>query len=161
MDRPVSSHAMRLITLLACLVNHASIKAAVIHLTMRNSQAAKIDERYPNLIVSMCHILRAAFDSPVHIQAQECIVSIVQSLCHTELTLLPPPGMLLVGGGSTTPPEIYLANTLPPRDLLGTLILVMLEHVSNMQHSLTTLQPTIRTFLMLTEHDYGFFHLKK
>lgn len=157
-DHPVSGYMMRLLNFLACLVTHASIKAAVIHLTVRN-QAVK-DERYPNLIVSLCHILRATFDSQIHIQAQECIISIVQSLCHTELTLLPPPGMLLVGGTASTPPEIYFANTLPPRDLLGTLILVMLEHVSNMQHSLTTLQPTIRTFLMLTEHDYGFFHLR-
>lgn len=88
-------------------------------------------------------------------------MSVVQSLCHCELTLVPPPGVMLVGGATATTPDVYLANTLPPRDLLGTLILVMLEHISDNLNSLTTLQPTLRTFLMLTEHDYGFFHLKK
>lgn len=85
---------------------------------------------------------------------QECILSVVQSLCHCELSLVPAPG---AGGGG----ESYLANTLPPRDLLGTLVLVMLDHITDNRHGLATVQASLRTFLMLTEHDYGFFHLKK
>lgn len=75
-------------------------------------------------------------------------------MCHCELSLVPAPG---VGGGG----ESYLANTLPPRDLLGTLVLVMLDHITDNRHGLATVQASLRTFLMLTEHDYGFFHLKK
>lgn len=100
------------------------------------------------------------------IQAQECVVSVIQSLCDTEVTLLPPPGTTLGGGGGGEPssvptPDVYLANALPPRDLLLTLCTVMLEHIANIEHSFTTLLPTVRTFLMLTEHDYGFYHLKR
>lgn len=101
-----------------------------------------------------------------YVQAQECVVSVIQSLCDTEVTLLPPPGTTLVGGGGGDPgsmptPDVYLANALPPRDLLVTMCTVMLEHVANIEHSFTTLLPTVRTFLMLTEHDYGFYHLKR
>jgi len=100
------------------------------------------------------------------VQAQECVVSVIQSLCDTEVTLLPPPGTTLCGGGGGEPgsvptADVYLANALPPRDLLLTLCTVMLEHIANIEHSFTTLLPTVRTFLMLTEHDYGFYHLKR
>ncbi|XP_054285555.1 protein virilizer-like isoform X1 [Macrosteles quadrilineatus] len=158
-ERPVTSHMMRLLTFLACMTTHASVKAALLNLIVRQPSSDKAHQRYPDLVVSLCHILRAPHDCPTHVQAQECIVSVVQSLCHCELTLVPPPGVVLVG--ATTPhPDTYLANTLPPRDLLGTLLLVMLEHVGDARNNLTTLQPSLRTFLMLTEHDYGFFHLK-
>ncbi|XP_046659595.1 protein virilizer isoform X2 [Homalodisca vitripennis] len=152
---PVSSHMMRLLTFLACLATHAPVKAALLHLTIRNNSDKT--QRYPDLIVSLCHILRANHESPTHVQAQECILSVIQSLCHCELTLVPPPGILQGGAVST---EMYLANTLPPRDLLGTLTLVMLEHAADPGHSQTTVQGCLRAFLMLTEHDYGFFHLK-
>jgi hypothetical protein len=100
------------------------------------------------------------------VQAQECVVSVIQSLCDTEVTLLPPPGTTLGGGGGGEPgsvptADVYLANAVPPRDLLLTLCTVMLEHIANIEHSFTTLLPTVRTFLMLTEHDYGFYHLKR
>lgn len=97
------------------------------------------------------------------VQAQECVVSVIQSLCDTEVTLLPPPGTTLGGGepGLMPASDVYLANALPPRDLLLTLCTVMLEHIANIEHSFTTLLPTVRTFLMLTEHDYGFYHLKR
>jgi len=100
------------------------------------------------------------------VQAQECVVSVIQSLCDTEVTLLPPPGTTLGGGGGGEPgsvptADVYLANALPPRDLLLTLCTVMLEHIANIEHSFTTLLPTVRTFLMLTEHDYGFYHLRR
>lgn len=100
------------------------------------------------------------------LQAQECVVSVIQSLCDTEVTLLPPPGTTLVGGGggdvaSMPTADVYLANALPQRDLLLTMCTVMLEHVANIEHSFTTLLPTVRTFLMLMEHDYGFYHLKR
>jgi hypothetical protein len=110
-----------------------------------------------------CHTVNVVVDL---LQAQECVVSVIQSLCDTEVTLLPPPGTTLVGGGgvdigSMPTADVYLANALPPRDLLLTMCTVMLEHVANIEHSFTTLLPTVRTFLMLVEHDYGFYHLKR
>lgn len=69
-ERPATGELMRLLTFLACLVTHASIKAALIHLVTRHATADKAHQRYPDLIVSLCHMLRAAHDSPTHVQAQ-------------------------------------------------------------------------------------------
>lgn len=80
----------------------------------------------------------------------------IQSLCDLEVSLMPPPGP-----GSSTSPQQFLACALPPRELLSMFCGVLLDHMSNIQHSFTTLLPTVRTFLMLVEHDYGFYHLKR
>ncbi|XP_075224431.1 VIR_N domain-containing protein isoform X2 [Lycorma delicatula] len=163
LDRLATGHIVQVLNFLAYLVTHASIKATVINLTTRNASSNKQDEQYPNVIVSLCQILRAPSDLPTHVQAQECIISVMQCLCDTELTLLPPSGGIVVGGTNSTPSDVYLANTLPSRDLLGTLCLVMLEHIINtrdLSTILPTYNPIIRTFVMLTEHDYGYFHLK-
>lgn len=151
-ELPCSSHTARLLNFLACLVTHGSIKAAVLNLLLARGNV-KSDERYPDLIQFLCIILQSPSDTPAHIQAQECVVSVIQSLCDTEVSLLPQPGP-----GITA--EAYLANLLPPRDMLITLCTVLVEHIENIDHSFTTLLPTLRTFLMLTEHDYGFSHLK-
>lgn len=160
-ESPCSGHSARLLNFLACLVTHASVKPAVLHLLSRGG-GTKADERYPGLVLSLCSILRSPSDSPSHIQAQECVVSVIQSLCDTEVTLLSPPSNGLCNDSQPNLPtaDVYLANALPPRDLLLAMITVMLEHISNIEHSFTTLLPTVRTFLMLTEHDFGFYHLK-
>nr|CAD7395412.1 unnamed protein product [Timema cristinae] len=151
---PCSGHTTRLLNFLACLVTHPGIKCAVLQLLVKGG-AVKSDDKYPGLVEVLCTILQSPSDYPAHIQAQECVVSVIQSLCDTEVTLLPPPGP-----APAPTPEVYLANALPPRDLLVTLCSVLLEHVANIEHSFTTLLPTVRTFLMLTEHDYGLFHLR-
>nr|CAD7407518.1 unnamed protein product [Timema poppensis] len=151
---PCSGHTTRLLNFLACLVTHPGIKCAVLQLLVKGG-AVKSDDKYPGLVEVLCTILKSPSDYPAHIQAQECVVSVIQSLCDTEVTLLPPPGP-----APAPTPEVYLANALPPRDLLVTLCSVLLEHVANIEHSFTTLLPTVRTFLMLTEHDYGLFHLR-
>jgi hypothetical protein len=48
--------------------------------------------------------------------AQECFISIVQSLLDTEVSLVPPPGLSPPPQASSTipiTPEIFLANALP------------------------------------------------
>lgn len=69
-ERSASSHLMRLLAFLACLATHASIKAAIIQLTIRPAAPDKVQQRYPDLVVSLCHVLRAPHDSPTHVQAQ-------------------------------------------------------------------------------------------
>ncbi|XP_039284110.1 protein virilizer isoform X2 [Nilaparvata lugens] len=163
-DRPASPNAVQVLNLLAYLVTHASIKAALMHLlTVRAASTTKAaanseEHRYASVVSSFSHILRAPFILPTHVQAQECVISIIQSLVDPDLTLLPPP----VGGAAqTTPTEVYLANALPPRDLLAPLCVAMVEHLTNEnQTSITTLQPVLRTFIMLVEHDLGLYHLK-
>ncbi|XP_066999085.2 protein virilizer isoform X2 [Anabrus simplex] len=157
-DGLCSGHTARLLNFLACLVTHAAVKSALLQLITKGGPV-KADERYPGLVTMFCNILRSPSDSPSHIQAQECVVSVIQSLCDTEVTLLSTPSDQTPQLQTPTP-EMYLANSLPPRDLLVSMVSVMLEHISNIEHSFTTLLPTVRTFLMLTEHDYGFYHLK-
>lgn len=40
------------------------------------------------------------------------------------------------------------------------IVSALLEHISNPAHSYASLLPCVRTLVMLTEHDYGFYHLK-
>ncbi|KAK3914172.1 Protein virilizer-like protein [Frankliniella fusca] len=158
-EGPCSSHTARLLNFLACLITHASVKCATLNLLCAGARGSgvKADERFPPLISALCRILRTPYDKPPHIQAQECVVSVIQSLCDVDISLLPPPG---TGVDSTASSQQFLASALPPREILATFCAVLLEHVTILQHSFTTLLPTVRTFLMLAEHDYGFYHLK-
>lgn len=158
-EGPCSSHTARLLNFLACLITHASVKCAVLNLLCAGGRGSgvKADERFPQLVSHLCHILRSAYDTPSHVQAQECVVSIMQSLCDIDISLMTPPSS---GSISTISYQQFLASALPPRELLSLFCSVLLEHMSNTQHSFTTLLPTVRTFLMLVEHDYGFYHLK-
>ena len=53
-----------------------------------------------------------------------------------------------------------LACTLPDKELMSQIVAALLEHISNPSHSYASLLPCVRTLVMLTEHDYGFYHLK-
>ena len=66
-ESPCSGHTARLLNFLACLVTHASVKSAVLHLLARGG-SIKTDERYPGLVTSLCAILCSPSDSPSHIQ---------------------------------------------------------------------------------------------
>lgn len=66
-DSPCSGHTARLLNFLACLVTHASVKSAVLHLLAKGG-SVKSDERYPALVTSLCAILRSPSDSSSHIQ---------------------------------------------------------------------------------------------
>lgn len=82
----------------------------------------------------------------------------IQCLCDVDISLVQQPGS---GSKSTVSPQQFLASALPPRELLSMFCSVLLDHVSNSKHSFTTLLPSVRTFLMLVEHDYGFYHFKR
>jgi len=66
-ESPCSGHTARLLNFLACLVTHASVKSAVLHLLTKGG-SVKSDERYPGLVTSLCAILRSPSDSSSHIQ---------------------------------------------------------------------------------------------
>lgn len=42
----------------------------------------------------------------------------------------------------------------------GGIVWALLEHISNPAHPYASLLPCVRTLVMLTEHKYGFYHLK-
>lgn len=152
-QKPCSSHVARLLNFLACLVTHSTIKCAVLHLIQTNSNVTgKTEDKYSSLILFFSNILKLNDLSNSHIQAQECILSIVQSFCDAELSLL-----------QTNPvpdSETYLANALPIKEHLVTFIGVILDHIGS-ENSFVTYLPVVRTLLLLTEHDYGFYHLRE
>ncbi|XP_056632492.1 protein virilizer isoform X1 [Diorhabda sublineata] len=148
---PCNSHIARLLNFLACLVTQNTIKCAVLHLLHSNSTVtSKTEERYVNLIPAFGEILKIINTSNSHVQAQECILSILQSFCDTEITL--------TQTGSTSK-DGYLANSMPTKEHLLMYINMMGEHLIN-ENSFVTYLPIVRTLLLLTEHDYGFLHLK-
>nr|KAG5709021.1 hypothetical protein BaRGS_004660 [Batillaria attramentaria] len=56
--------------------------------------------------------------------------------------------------------KLTLACTLPDKDLMVQIVTALLEHIGNPSHSYASLLPCVRTLVMLTEHDYGFYYLK-
>ncbi|KAL1128905.1 hypothetical protein AAG570_013439 [Ranatra chinensis] len=149
-------HLVRLLNFLACLVTQGSVKSAFLFLVTKNS-GMKNNEKYVNAMQSLIALLKAS--SADSVQSQECFLSIVQSLCDAEVSLVPPPGLAVASNINVTN-EMYLANALPAKDLLVTLCAAVVEHVSCSNHGLSTMLPAMRTLLLLTEHDYGFYHLK-
>jgi len=85
-DSPCSGHTARLLNFLACLVTHASVKSAVLHLLAKGS-SIKSDERYPGLVTSLCAILRSPSDSPAHIQVGITSVPLLDSVVDLLLCL--------------------------------------------------------------------------
>lgn len=146
-----TSYVTRLLNFLACLVTHSTLKCAVLHLIHSSN---KTDEKYPNLVQIFGQVLRINSSSTSHIQAQECILSIIQSFCDIEITLLQSPEK---GDLSS---EIYLANALPVKEHLLNFILMILDYLQ-VDSSFVTYLQAVRTLLLLTEHDYGFYHLRE
>lgn len=148
-----SVNAARVLNFLACLVTHNPIKCAVLHL-IHNTVSSKADEKYAGLIPLFTQILKKTDNSSFHIQAQECILSIIQSFCDSEITLLrqPPDEKIEITS------EVYLANALPMKDSFLCFINTMLDHLM-VSNCFITFLPIVRTMLLLTEHDYGFYHL--
>lgn len=148
-----NGNVARVLNFLACLVTHNPIKCAVLHL-FHNTANCKGDEKYTGLIALFTQILRKSDSLNFHVQAQECILSIIQSFCDSEITLLrlPPDEKTEITS------EMYLANALPVKDTFLCLINTMLDHLMG-DNCFITLLPIVRTMLLLTEHDYGFYHL--
>lgn len=149
-----SSHSARLLHFLACLATHSAIKCAVLQLLGNSSNLLKIDEKYPPLVSMFCQILKTKNESPSHIQGQECIINIIQNLCDAEITLV----QNIEGVKSDISSEVYLSNSLPTKDLLLPFITTLVDHFVG-DNPFATILPCVRTFLLLTEHDYGFYHL--
>lgn len=101
-----------------------------------------------------CDVLRTQSDLSSHLQAQECVVSIIQSLCDSEITLYHNSEIK-----TDISSDLYLSNALPPKDMVQLFIITMIDHIAAPESSYTTILPIIRTFVLLTEHDYGFYHL--
>ncbi|XP_039592310.1 protein virilizer homolog isoform X1 [Polypterus senegalus] len=152
-EKVCSAQTTRLFALLDSLASHRSCKVAILHLI---SGASKGDEKYPELFQNILGLLQFSGDSNVHQQhCAEFIVTLIQSLCDQDIALIVASSL----DGTISETE-QLASALPSKDLLCTMCDSMLELFSNTESSYTLLLTSIRTMMFLTEHDYGFFHLK-
>ncbi|XP_044750585.1 protein virilizer isoform X2 [Coccinella septempunctata] len=139
-------HLARLLNFLACLVTHCTLKCAVLSLFQTQEQ------KYSPLISYFVQILKTNNQISHHIQCQECILSIIQSFCDAEISLMQ--------NSSEQTSNLYLSNALPTKDHLISFIEVISEHLFN-NNSFVTYLPAVRTIFLLTEHDYGFYHLRE
>ncbi|KAL3285082.1 hypothetical protein HHI36_019206 [Cryptolaemus montrouzieri] len=144
-------HLARLLNFLACLVTHNTLKCAVLSLLQTNP-GLQTDQKYVSLISYFVQILKVNNQITHHVQCQECILSIIQSFCDVEITLLQ--------NCPDLTSNVYLSNALPMRDQLISFIEIISDHISS-NNSFVTYLPAVRTILLLTEHDYGFYHLRE
>lgn len=143
-----SAHTARILNFLTGIVTHPSLKAAVLQLC-RGLQ--KSDEKYVDFLQILCLILNTTSSSATHIQAQESVVSIFQSLLDADICLL---------SSDKIDYETYLSAALPSKDPTILILSGLWEHLVG-SHSYSSLLLTLRTLMMLTEHNYTFQHMQK
>lgn len=151
-----NGNTARLLNFLACLLTHNPIKCAILQLIQNNtaSSSNKNDEKYPGIVILFVQVLKTKDASNFHVQAQECILSMIQSFCDSEITLL----QLAPDEKTELTSEMYLANALPTKETFVIFINAMIDHVMG-DYCFITFLPIVRTMLLLTEHNYGFYHL--
>ncbi|XP_069050908.1 protein virilizer homolog isoform X2 [Lepisosteus oculatus] len=152
-EKPCTAQTTRLFAFLESLASHRACKVTVLHLL---SGASKGDEKSPELFPSILGLLQPTGDGNIHQQhCAELIASFIQSLCDQDIALI----VNTSSEGSVSEAE-QLANALPSKELLSAMCDAMLEALGNTDSSYTVVLTCIRTMMFLTEHDYGFFHLK-
>lgn len=114
-----------------------------------NGANARTDERLLTLVDGFTQILKSPGTTPAHIQAQECVLLIFQALLDADNTLVPCAGN-----------AAGLANALPARELISTVIVALLDHVSVSEHPMPCLLLALKALILLTDNDFGFYRLK-
>ncbi|XP_035240011.1 protein virilizer homolog [Anguilla anguilla] len=152
-ERTCSGQTARLLALLDSLASHRACKVAALHLL---GGASRGDERLAELFPCLVSLLAPPTDGNLHQQhCGELAASFFQSLCDQDIALM-------VSTSSDTPlsEAEQLANALPSREMLSAVCDAMLEVLGNPDSSYALVLTCIRTMMFLTEHEYGFFHLK-
>ncbi|XP_075682023.1 protein virilizer homolog isoform X2 [Rhinoderma darwinii] len=141
----------RLLAILDSLAAHRACKVAILHLI----NGAKGDERYTEVFQELLTLMKSAGDNVIHQQCAEYVASIVQYLCDQDIALILP------SPGEAPASEVdQLSNSLPTKDHLASICDGLMETLANNDSSYTSLLTCIRTMMFLSEHDFGFFHLK-
>ncbi|RUS68539.1 hypothetical protein EGW08_023699, partial [Elysia chlorotica] len=147
--RTVSIHTAKTLNLFTYLLSHPGIKASLLQLigTSINS-----DPKYKDFLPIMLQLLNQTAETPAEIQAQEGIVSMIHNMCELEISMV----------NTDLPVTLaeHLANSLPESILMAEIMAALLEHIGNPLQSYASILPCLRTLIFLTDHDYGFFHLK-
>ncbi|GAB6027345.1 hypothetical protein CHUAL_001621 [Chamberlinius hualienensis] len=148
-------HLSRLLNLLSFLVTQPCIKIPLLHLIKGNT---KVDKKYSEFIPKIIDILsnistqQSVDKPPASQQLQECIMSIFQSLCDTEISF--------AGSDLQILQPDQLAYSLPNKDHMASVCSAVWDHVANYPSAGPSILLALRTLIMLTEHDYGFYYLK-
>nr|XP_045603952.1 protein virilizer homolog [Procambarus clarkii] len=164
---PCSLQTGRVLNMLALLVSHAPTKAAVLHLLRGGSptlaiNAAKGEDKYTGLVALWCRILNvAASGSHAHMQAQDCIITIIQYLCdHENAMHVPQDSSVQEGEAQSTAPTMLTLSGVPNKDTLIPIVDALIDHLRNLHSSHQSIQQVLRALMHLMEHDYGFYHIK-
>lgn len=158
LEIPCTSHTLRLLNFLACLVSHSSIKAAILSLITGNNNN-KSDEKYLPVASKFATILQTPSNVVTHSQVQEHVILILQALFDADVTLVPISSIESQDDASVN--DIFLANALPSKELLNIFVSALLDHIGNKEHSFMTILSALKALMLLTEHDYGFYYLRR
>nr|XP_034982331.1 protein virilizer homolog isoform X3 [Zootoca vivipara] len=151
-EKQYTGQTARLLALLDALASHKACKLAILHLI---NGTVKGDEKYAEVFPELLSLMRAAGDNIIHQQCAEFLASILQSLCDQDIALVLPSST-----ESTLSELEQLSNSLPSKELMTSICDCLMETFSNAESSYNCLLTCIRTMMFLTEHDYGFYHLK-
>ncbi|XP_025055201.1 protein virilizer homolog isoform X4 [Alligator sinensis] len=151
-EKQYTGQTARLLALLDALASHKACKLAILHLI---SGTAKGDEKYVEVFQDLLALMRSAGDNVIHQQCTEYVTSILQSLCDQDIALILPSS----SEGSVSELE-QLSNSLPSKELMSSICDCLMETLANSESTYNCLLTCIRTMMFLTEHDYGFCHLK-
>ncbi|XP_018123622.1 protein virilizer homolog isoform X2 [Xenopus laevis] len=150
-EKQYTGQLARLLALLDSLAAHRACKVAILHLI----SGGKGDERYAELFQELLTMMKSAADSVIHQQCGDYVMSIIQYLCDQDIALILP---------SSTEAQVseqeQLANALPSKELLPSICDSLMETFANNDSSYASILTAIRTMMFLSEHDYGFYHLK-
>ncbi|KAG7470064.1 hypothetical protein MATL_G00135290 [Megalops atlanticus] len=152
-EKVCTAQTARLLALLDSLASHRACKVSALHLL---SGASRGDEKLAELFPCLVSLLAPSADGNLHQQhCAELVASFFQSLCDQDIALM-------VSSNSDAPlsEAEQLANALPSREMLSAVCDAMLEVLGNPDSSAALVLTCIRTMMFLTEHEYGFFHLK-
>ncbi|CAG7819337.1 unnamed protein product [Allacma fusca] len=157
-----SAHSARLLGFLSTLVSNAAVIKGGLMQAIR--AFSKVDEKYSDFLSLLCSVIASKPNqstSIYHVQAQDHIVSIFQSLCDAQNNMLLP----LFGRLETiAEPDIILANALPQRDSLNLICSALMGYLNTLEDRITTnghvVEGVIRTFAILAETEYGFYQLR-
>ncbi|XP_063780186.1 protein virilizer homolog isoform X2 [Pseudophryne corroboree] len=150
-EKPFTGQTARLLALLDSLASHRACKVVILHLI----NGGKGDERYTELFQELLTLMKSSGDNVIHQQCAEYVASIVQYLCDQDIALSIP------SSGEAPVSELeQLSNCLPNKDHLPSICDSLFETLANNDSTYTSLLTCIRTMMFLSEHDYGFYHLK-
>ncbi|CAI9735216.1 Hypothetical predicted protein [Octopus vulgaris] len=150
-DKNNCLQVIKILSLLAYLLSHPSVKAAIL-CQLRSS--SKLEDKNQDLLTLLIQLLNSSTTekSSLRVQEQEQILTILQNLCDPEITLVSPDSALSF--------QEQLSNALPVGGQLSQIASGLLEHLSNAENSCSTHVSCLRTLGLLCEHDWGFYHIK-